>query len=74
MSLAMTHASSPDHWLGWLAASIGGYLNDQETIDDLDQDYRDFLRSPVATDELRRILPPPRKRRKVRAPAKTVGH
>lgn len=76
MSAAMTHASSPDHWatttktyspdqwMGHLAASIGGYLNNMQTVDRLDDDYRAFLASDMATSGLKRILPPPRKRKK----------
>lgn len=63
MSLAMTHASSPDYWVGALAMCIGEHVNGRIDDSQLRREYETFLRSPLVKDdpELGEILPPARK-------------
>ena len=55
-----TQHADPNFWVGWLAASIGGYLTGMQTTEQLRKDYKAFLRSPLVGPELRAILPPAR--------------
>lgn len=50
------YADNPDFWLGSLAASIHGYLNDRQSKERLEIDYHEFMGSPACSDELREIL------------------
>lgn len=59
MSTAANHPyrSSDPYWLGYLAASISLYLQDSRSQrSELRAALHEFLRSPVASPELRRQL------------------
>jgi hypothetical protein len=49
-------AASDPFWVGALAASVALYLRGSCSKRDLEETLRVFLRSPLATPELRRVL------------------
>lgn len=63
MGKAMIDINShePLAWLGHLSATIGHYLNGPFDEKDLRQAYAAYRDSPAVDDELRRLLPEPKK-------------
>lgn len=57
MPAATGYDDSHVYWAAYLASSIGNYLTDQQPREQLVADYRLFRAAPVATPELRRLLP-----------------
>lgn len=66
MSLAMTHASSPDYWVGALGMVLAQHLNGRISDEQMRQEYKEFWESPLVQNdlELRAELPPPTKGKK----------
>ena len=58
MNDSATHPYLATHpyWVGYLAATIVGYLNGSQERSDLQRALREFLRSPCPSPELQRLL------------------
>lgn len=61
MSLAMTHASSPDYWVGALGMVLAHCAEGRMDQAQMRKEYKAFWESPLVQNdlELRAELPPP---------------
>jgi hypothetical protein len=59
----MSKARTSEWWLGYLAGAIGWFLNTHDE-EHLRNEYRRFLRSPLATPAVREKLPEIGRRRR----------
>jgi hypothetical protein len=57
---------TPEFWHAYLACSVGNHLHGNQPEDQLADDYERFLGSPGCSATLRRLIPGPLSRKKVK--------